>query len=173
MWIPTSWNTEHERQRKNQRPLLKTGPADMAKDFNGLAKRMSELSKTVERNAPLVVSLVARNIAPVLVYSTPVDTSRARLNWQAGIGSIPDSVLYAKPDKPPSPGYGGATAVAAIIATARTYAGGSYIAIANNAPYIQKLNQGSSAQAPALFVQQAIMVGIRSLNGFRILRDVN
>lgn len=145
----------------------------MANDFNSLARRMSELSRAVERNAPLVVSLVVRSMAPVLVYATPVDTSRARLNWQAAIGSIPATVLYPEPDKPPSPSYGGATAVAAIIGVSKNYAGGSYIAIANNAPYIQKLNRGSSAQAPASFVQQAIMVGIRSLNGFRILRDVN
>lgn len=145
----------------------------MANDLNYLARRMGHYAKQVERNAPLAVRLVATSIAPVLVYATPVDTSRARVNWQAAIASVPSGVLFPYPDKPPSPDYGGATATSQIIGTAKLYAGGSYIAIANNTPYIQKLNQGSSAQAPAAFVQQAVMVGIRSLHGFRILRDGN
>lgn len=145
----------------------------MANDLNYLARRMRQYSKAVERNAPLVVQLVARSIAPVLVYGTPVDTSRARVNWQAAIGSVPSGVLFPYPDKPPSPDYGGSTAVSQIIGAVSAYPGGSYVAIANNTPYIQKLNQGSSAQAPAAFVQQAVLVGIRSLHGFRILRNVN
>lgn len=145
----------------------------MANDLNYLARRMGELARNVERNAPRAVREVAIAIGPVLVYATPVDTSRARVNWQVGTGMIPTGVLFAAPDKPPSPDYGGSIAVAAILAAARNYAGGSYLAIANNSPYIQRLNNGWSGQAPASFVQQAVMVGLRSLRGFRILRNVN
>lgn len=142
-------------------------------DLTFLARRMSQYASAVERNAPQVVVQVATTIAPVLVYATPVDTSRARANWQAGIGTVPGGVLFAYPQAPGSPDYGGQAAVAQIVATSRTYAGGSYIAIANNLPYIQRLNNGYSAQAPAAFVRLAIVAGIRSLQGFRILRNVN
>lgn len=145
----------------------------MANDLSALSRIMHQYAARVERNGPLVVQIVARAIAPTLVYATPVDTSRARLNWQVAIGSIPQGTLFDKPDKPPSPGYGAVTAINAILGTAGTYAGGSYLAIANNLSYIQKLNDGSSAQAPSAFVQQAVATGIRSLHRFRILRDVN
>lgn len=145
----------------------------MATDLNGLARRMTQIASTVERNAPRAVREVAKAIAPVLVYATPVDTSRARANWQAGIAHVPTSVLYAEPDSPPSPDYGGQAATSAIIATANLYPGGSYLAIANNVRYIQRLNQGWSSQAPAMFVQQAVMVGLSTLRGFRILGNVH
>ena len=145
----------------------------MAKDLSALARIMDQYATRVERNGPLVVRIVAKAIAPTLVYSTPIDTSRARLNWQAAIGSVPSGTLFDKPDKPPSPAYGAVTAINAILATAATYAGGSYLAIANNLSYIQKLNDGYSAQAPKAFVQQAVATGIRSLRSFRILRNGN
>lgn len=145
----------------------------MAKTLGDLAKTMEVYATRVERNVPLVIQLVVKSLTPTLVYSTPVDTSRARVNWQAGINSVPGGTLFGKPDKPPSPDYGARTAIDAILATADTYAGGGYIAIANNLPYIQKLNDGYSAQAPAAFVQLAVATGIRSLRGVRILRNGN
>ncbi len=141
----------------------------MANDLDFLARRLNQIASTVERRAPMVVKHIATAMAPVLVYATPVDTSRARANWQAGIGVVPQSVLFSEPDKPPSADYGGRAAVSAILGTVASYPGGSYLAIANNVPYIQRLNRGWSAQAPAAFVQQSVAVGIRALRRFRIL----
>lgn len=141
-------------------------------DLDHLAKRMAELAARVNRNAPKAVARVVAALASPLVFSTPVDTSRARANWQAGVGVIPTGILYPEPDKPPTADEGGNLGVASIQAAAARYGqgwGNSYIAIANNVPYILKLNQGSSGQAPANFVQIAIMAGLHSLNGFRIL----
>ena len=145
----------------------------MANDLSYLATRMASYAKAVERNSTVVVREAAKAIAPSLVFATPVDTSRARANWQAGIGHIPSDVKFGKPDKPPSPDYGGQAAVAAIIGTANAYAGGSYLAIANNAPYIVRLNEGWSGQAPAMFVQRAVAVGLTKIRGFRILSNGN
>lgn len=142
----------------------------MANDLRYLAKRMNAYAKRVERNAPEIVSQVAMAIGPVLVYATPVDTSRARANWQAGVGTIPTEYLFPPPSTPPSASYGGPAAIAAILAAADNYRGGSYIAIVNNSPYIQRLNNGWSAQAPSAFVQLAVMAGIRSMRNVRILR---
>ena len=145
----------------------------MANDLDYLARRMKALAATIQRNGPKAVTAVVVAIGPILVYRTPVDTSRARLNWQAAIGSVPSNVLFPYPDKPPAPDYGGKTAVANLLETANKYKGGSYIAIANNVDYIQKLNDGGSSQAPAAFVEQSIATGLRALEKFRMLRDVN
>lgn len=145
----------------------------MANDLNYLARRMKELAATIESNGPKLVTNVVVEIGLVLVYKTPVDTSRARLNWQASIGSVPSNVLFPYPDKPPAPDYGGSTAVANIIATANKYKGGSFVALTNNVDYIQTLNSGSSSQAPAAFVEQSIAVGLRVVEKFRMLRNVN
>jgi hypothetical protein len=141
----------------------------MANDLDFLARRMNQIANQVETRAPQVVRHIANAMVPVLVYATPVLTSRARANWQAGIGMVPQSVLFSEPDKPPSPDYGGRAAVAAILGTVAIYPGGTYLAIANNVPYIQRLNRGWSAQAPAAFVQQSVAVGLRALRRFRIL----
>lgn len=141
----------------------------MFNDLAFLARRLNQIAATVERRAPLVVRHIVTAMAPVLVYATPVDTSRARANWQPGIAQIPQGVLFGEPSAPPSPDYGGRAAVSAILGSVASYPGGSYFAIANNVPYIQRLNRGWSAQAPAAFVQQSVAVGIRSLRRFRIL----
>ena len=141
-------------------------------DLDHLAKRMAAIAAQVNRNAPKAVARVASALASPLVFTTPVDTSRARANWQAGVGVIPTNILYAEPDKPPTADEGGNLGVASIQAAAARYGqggGNSYIAIANNVPYILKLNNVSSGQAPANFVQISIMVGLNSLKGFRIL----
>lgn len=145
----------------------------MANGLDYLERRMKELSQIIAANGPKVVAKVVISIGPIIVYATPVDTSRARANWQSAIGSVPSDVLFPYPDKPPSPDFGGRTAVANILATAKAYKGGSYIAIANNVDYIQKLNDGGSAQAPAAFVEQSIAIGLRAVRKFRMLSNVN
>lgn len=144
----------------------------MSRDLDYLVQRMERIARTVEVNAPRAVTTVALAIAPVLVYATPVDTSRARANWRGSIGGVPSDILYAFPDRPPTPNTGAPLGIRSITDAANRYAGGSYLAISNNTPYIQKLNDGWSSQAPAAFVQLAIVAGIRSLRGFRILRNV-
>lgn len=75
-----------------------------------------------------------------VVKSTPVDTGRARGNWQCTIAS-PASDQVEHTDK------SGAGAISDIVATVPQKAG-SIVWLANNVPYIRKLEYGSSKQAP-------------------------
>jgi hypothetical protein len=45
------------------------------------------------------------------------------------------------------------------------------IHISNNLPYIGPLNDGHSKQAPAAFVQMAVMDGLATVRGAKILRE--
>lgn len=84
-----------------------------------------------------------------VVMRTPVDTGRARGNWQVSIGQ-PRGGETGLLDK------GGNAAIAsgsAIIAAQRAF---QTIVIENNVPYITRLNDGHSKQAPKLYVETVL-----------------
>ncbi len=113
----------------------------------------------------LVLDIVANLLRAPSQGGTPVDTGWARANW------IP--VLGRSSSRPtPQPGDAAQTkgaarqltaqqeaAVAAIVIGYRIAKG--KITIANNVPYIVRLDQGDSSQAGAGFVRRAIVRAIR------------
>jgi hypothetical protein len=84
---------------------------------------------------------------------TPVDTGWARANWVPPIG-VPFDGLAGRRDNVTGAVQGGAEA------SIPTYRLGRRVWISNNVPYIERLNAGSSKQAPAGFVQAAIQKAI-------------
>jgi hypothetical protein len=102
---------------------------------------------------------------------TPVDTGRARSNWIAQIGSAPDTVIDAY--VPGSLGDTEAANTQAALdqaeAVIKNYKGGQEIHITNNLPYIQRLNDGWSSQAPANFVEQGVMEALQVVYFGRIV----
>lgn len=103
------------------------------------------------------------NITDELIRTTPVDTGWARANWVPQIG-VP--FIGNSDDRTPTPAdVSGATGqqqqgLASVVGTYRLELGAVFIS--NNVPYILSLNDGSSNQAPAMFVEGAIERGIRS-----------
>lgn len=102
----------------------------------------------------------AKAIFDELVTTTPYRSGMAISNWQVRLGTASAPIVQAY-----SP-FGGAEANAAV---ARSLAyrtieqfkmgRGITIEIFNTAPYIRALNAGSSTQAPAGFIQQAVERG--------------
>jgi hypothetical protein len=99
-----------------------------------------------ERKTARKLELAARNIALELfkrvIKKTPVDKGRARTNWQGSIG-LPVLGTVETTDK-----NGGAT-MAKVVSASAGFEVGDTIYLANNLPYIRKLEEGSSQQAPA------------------------
>jgi hypothetical protein len=99
-----------------------------------------------ERKTTRKMTQVGRKVALELfgrvILKTPVDTGRARANWQVTIGTTANGTVEID-DK-----SGGATMSAATAASAGFNAGDT-IYLTNNLPYILKLEEGSSQQAPA------------------------
>ncbi|MEE7442671.1 HK97 gp10 family phage protein [Methylobacterium oryzae] len=89
------------------------------------------------------VATIALDILGTIKVLTPVDTGRARSNWHLDVGTR--NVVLVEPggDLPPQ------TALYTIDKT---------IWISNNLPYIRRLNDGYSKQAPAGFVQDAVAI---------------
>lgn len=139
-------------------------------NLHDLARRLTLYAKAVEVNSQAAVRHVAKAAGTAIVYGTPIDTSRARMNWQTTVGSPAVGVLLPYPSRPGSPQDGTRTALASLEAATISYAGqAGGIWITNNLNYILKLNDGSSAQAPADFVAQAVLAGVRSLSTVRLL----
>lgn len=110
----------------------------------------AKADKLPER-ADRIVRQIALAIDRTLVLATPVDTGRARANWQASLG-VPASGTV------PAGSRRGSEAVQQAEAVIATYQGGPGTAIflTNNLPYIVPLNNGHSQQAPAGFVERSL-----------------
>lgn len=127
------------------------------REFNLAIAR--EVALVPERIGKVHRALALEAVASI-VRMTPVDTGRARANW---------SVSHDTPSQGSSDATdqsGGATiaAAAAQVANIQPY---EITWIANNLPYIEQLEKGSSKQAPAgmVAVTAARLSGMRRIPG--------
>lgn len=121
----------------------------------------------VEAKAQQVFRLLALNIFQQVVLRTPVDTGRARANWNCAIGSAP---MAPDPSVPvgasqgasgtPNPENVGPATEHALAKINETIAGlslGQIVWLTNALPYILRLEyEAWSAQAPAGMVRITI-----------------
>jgi len=130
--------------------------------LSDLGRRMEIHAANIERNAPLAQRVTAVAVLQVVTLSTPVDTGRARTNWLVGIGGAKNEVVESAGTD------GGIAGKVAKLKNTQTKQGQD-IHITNNLPYIVRLNEGHSAQAPAGFVEQAIAAAVEAIKSFRLL----
>lgn len=135
-----------------------------------LAIRLRQRAAAVESIGPTVAREVVRAIAHDVVAHTPVDEGHTVSSWELGVGSPPDADRQAH-----VPGKDGSTAsenrsltLAAIdaVLAAPKRSGVPYV-LSNASAAVGFLNDGSSRQEPAGFVERAILVGrlkLRELN---------
>lgn len=140
-----------------------------AKVFNNNLKK---LGKRVENNANHTKRKVALFILQDLTLLTPVDTGVARSNWLVAVQSFDRSIIEAHfPGKDGSTGAANAReALAQGTAKVQDTTSEQFIAISNNLPYIGSLNEGSSVQAPAGFVNSAVLRAESEIKGVRLLK---
>lgn len=134
----------------------------MAQNLKQFSDRIRQIAQGVAVNVDREVIKTAGVIVSTVIPATPVDTGRARGNWQVSVGEAitrPRERL----DK-----TGGGT-IAEGVSRAGSYRPGQTIYITNNVPYIGNLNDGSSAQAPANFIEMAVRAAIRYVRGARIV----
>lgn len=126
-----------------------------------LGDRLKTIAVEVESNAAQAVRDVALTADRVLVLRTPVDTGRARSNWIPTIGA--PSSDTREPLEP------AALEQEARAVVGEYQAGGPGVFLSNNLPYIRRLNDGHSAQAPAGFVEEALQVAAAEVGRQRLL----
>jgi hypothetical protein len=112
------------------------------------------------RNARETVAVAfSKDIVP----RTPVDTGHARRNWQATWGA-PTSNELVGVDKT---SVNTIQNLISVIRTGQRRNAFLPVVIQNNVPYIEKLNAGSSRQAPANFVELSITAATTALSNIR------
>lgn len=111
------------------------------------AKQVIKLLKdTTESEARKLVL----DVHAEFVKTTPVDTGWARSNWIPTVGNPQDDTVGSPGSIDTGPQQRGAIQIATWLFSQ----GAAWIA--NNVPYIQVLNAGSSKQAPKGFIEKAI-----------------
>lgn len=141
--------------------------------MRGFSKRIKAIADGVEQNANAMMRKTVITVASAVALRTPVDTGRARANWQTQIGSAAGGVTGAFPAG--KRGSTGAAAAGVAISNAvdvmsRYNRGGVDVFISNNLPYIGRLNAGSSKQAPAGFIQSAVIAGQNAIRKSRLVK---
>lgn len=139
--------------------------------FRDAAKSMRLTAEAVATNATQAVKEVSSTVGFSVVYATPVDTSRARMNWQGSVDVPKEGVLLPAPLQPSNPSEGLQVALESIRGAAASYNGQkSGVWIVNNLDYIQALNNGSSSQAPANFVALSVQAGAEAVKKIKVLK---
>lgn len=128
-------------------------------DPNIFIRRLNRRASNVKEGADRLRRAVIQEMFQEVVYATPADTGLARTNWQVGVNVIPDELIK----EPHFPGRH--LGLAERLNAGITIIGGmpviemsrveDNVYIANNVPYIQRLNDGYSQQAPANFIELA------------------
>lgn len=121
------------------------------------ALELQELADELPEKLNKIVRRMAVAVNQTVTMATPVDTGRARANWQVSLG-VPIKSPIEATDR------GGGATVARNNAVIEGFTGGQKIWLTNNLPYIGRLNDGWSAQAPKGFVEKAIKAGVRAAN---------
>lgn len=94
---------------------------------------LNKFAKSMDIELETVVRKLAFEIYKGVTQKTPVDTGRAKANWMLGYGSINSKITNSTTFTLVQPPKG---------------SGKRPIYITNNLPYISKLENGSSKQAP-------------------------
>lgn len=122
--------------------------------FAGQVKRISDAIPIVVND--VTIEMVAR-IDSHLVSVNPVDTGRSRANWIISLNVSDSSLNVQEEEGIPGAGVQFADQSLSEISKLSGRKNEDTIFLQNNTSYIEKLNSGSSSQAPAGFAQTAIM----------------
>lgn len=137
-------------------------------DLNDFSKRIGKYAQAAQDNTSKVVRATALAVDAVVVPRTPVDSGRARSNWLVEIDRPAEGVVESYGENAAQASMNAAAGrVAQFDATRHTE-----VHITNNLPYINALNDGSSQQAPANFVEESIMAGVRQVRSSKLLQGV-
>lgn len=126
--------------------------------MSNFAIDISRFTDKVRGREDIIVRKIAQDVTNGVILMTPVDTGRARANWNAGINNINPMVSENQR----------LTAIERAKAIITRIVAGDKFYVTNNVDYIEFLEDGSSQQAP----QGMVKVTLRNYPGI-VERGVN
>lgn len=135
-----------------------------------LADRLERRAEGLSESANAASIKCGLTVIGDLVHTTPVDTSKAISNWQAAL----DAPTYAerpaiyRGEKGSTYNASSKAAFEAARDIIQQKRPGQKLYIGNVLRYIGVLNDGSSAQAPAGFVERAVLLGRKFMTSVRV-----
>lgn len=146
----------------------------MARPFSQLPAFLDQTVNNIDENTARLVKKVYIEIGDTLINDTPVDSGKARSNWQGTVDAPATGVIppYAPGSKLGKGETANAQAAQAQIRSARSLfrlGRNRALFLTNNVPYIGLLNDGSSTQTAANFVEKAVQRGQRVVQNTRSL----
>lgn len=144
----------------------------MAHDLETFSGTIGGYGITIRKNVNSLIKRVAVAVLDEIVRDTPADTGAARSNWLCSI--VEENTDVVPPHAPGrhlglSETANYAQAVHDGTAIIQTRQSGQDVIIQNNLDYMSLLNDGSSKQAPANFVESAIQAGARVVDNAQVL----
>lgn len=129
-------------------------------------ERVEEQSRKIKRRTQAAIVAYGVQVLTELIEQTPIKSGQARANWKVNINKRDDVFIelretialqrrVATADTPPDY-FSTDDALLYGTSQAQAWESGDVMYIYNNAPYIERLNQGYSPQAPAGYIQQII-----------------
>jgi hypothetical protein len=128
------------------------------------AKRIRKRGQKIEINANKEVVQLGSLVSQAVITATPVDTGRAKGNWFATLGSPTSKTDLESLD--PS----GQKTISQNNSVIKGRLPLQAIYITNNLPYIKRLNEGWSGQAPAGYVENALREAKVAMKNIRLLK---
>lgn len=145
----------------------------MANSLRDFARRMVWRGAQIPQGSAALVRKAALAADQAIVMGTPVDTGRARSNWIASTGMPAAGAIdaYAPGELSSTEAANTQAALDQGEAVIKGYRGEQDVGvfITNNLPYIEKLNEGHSPQAPPGFVQQGILDALEAVRAGSVL----
>lgn len=124
-----------------------------------LAARLYDLADTIDDYVHEARARYALAIVKELVRVTPVDTSEALSNWQVSTSAGAAIAAHFPGEEGSTQAASAAQAILEAEAAIRANRSAAVLVIFNAARHIRFLNEGSSRQAPAGFIEKAILAG--------------
>lgn len=116
---------------------------------------VSEIVPEIDKELNALMRATGIAIDSALVSETPVDEGRAQGNWIVSVDRI-DERIDIHPKGVTGAPKGQAEALYQGVTAIRAAPNWSTIYIQNNLPYINRLNDGHSDQAPSKFIERII-----------------
>jgi hypothetical protein len=116
-------------------------------------RQITVVKGAIDKLGNLMLAETSLEVLRQVSQQTPVDTGRARSNWFMGINAA---------ERKTTEDTSGAN-VGQAEGVMLTIKGADTVFVSNNLPYIERLNDGYSKQAPANFVEGAAQIARRKV----------